>query len=217
MIEENKPRGVSLSPKSMVDSVADWPLHRVVEHLRKKEKEEKSDVEMDCRLFCRSGGIRFFDGIVGELAASYGVTKGRMCRWLSYHGISIAREDVMLGKLTTAYAGARKVAVAEDNPDIMDIIDGQVPYSPVYRDDGRFSFYVHASWVASAFADFSQVCGVASAQVAQAFMVRSLLTSDTVALEGSATRLQSEVERWDKWMRYRLAVIGVVVEIWGAV
>ena len=216
-MEDGKRRGISLSPKSMVDNIADWPLHRVVEHLRKKEKENKAGMDGDCRMSCRSGSVRFFDSITGELATSYGVTKGRMCRWLSYHGVAIARDDTLVRQLSTVYADARRIAVENDSPDVMDIVNNRIPYSPVERDGGRLTFYVYASWATAEFAELAQICGTTPVQVAQIFMIRSVLTSDAMPLSGAAERLQRESDRWDKWMRYRLGTTGVVVGVWGTV
>ena len=217
--EPKAKRGVNIAPSSMVEeSIADWPLHLVIEYLRKKEKDDKiSGVnESDCRLFCRANGMRFFDGLAGELATLYGVTRGRVCRWLSYHGIFIARGDDVISRLSEAYVSARRAAISADDPDIVDIIDGLTPYSPVDR-DGRFSVYVYGPWVASEFTDIAQVCGVSPAQVAQVYMAKSLLTCDSPYLSSVTNRLRRESERWDKWMRFRLAVSEMAVSIWGAV
>src|SRR3990172_4049841 len=105
-MEENKPRGVSLSPKSIVDSVADWPLHRVVEHLRKKEKEEK-ERDQDSRVFSRSS-IRFLNTVIDEVAHEFDVSRGRMTRWLSYHGLVILREDRVVSDLRKSYTQLRR-------------------------------------------------------------------------------------------------------------
>ena len=219
-MDEQVRRGISLSPKTMVDNVSDWPLHRVVEHLRKKEKEDKdhiSGVDLNCRIFCRSG-VRFFDSVVEEVAIQYGVSKGRMCRWLSYHGMAIIRDDIVISQLSDIYARIRREALVADNPDIADIINALIPYSPRERTgDGKSIFYVYNSWVSSGFADYSRVCGVGTGQVAQAFMLRSVLTSDLPLLESVADRLCKESERWDKWMRFRALVLEKAVEMWGEV
>ena len=213
-------RGVSLSPNTMVDKVADWPLHRVVEHLKKKEKEPKDGIggiDLNCRVFCRSG-VRFFDSVVEEVAIQYGVSKGRMCRWLSYHGMAIIRDDAVTRQLADIYAHIRREALIADNPDIADIINALTPYSPRERTgDDRTSFYVYNSWVSSGFADYAQICGVAVGQATQVFMLRSVLTSDLPLLKSVADRLCKELERWDKWMRFRAVVLEKAVEMWGSV
>src|SRR3972149_8110139 len=127
-MEENKPRGVSLSPKSMVDSVADWPLHSVVEHLRKKEKEEK-ERDQDSRVYSRSS-IRFLNTVIDEVAHAFDVSRGRMTRWLAYHGLIILREDKVISDLKRSYALLRKRAIETNDPDIAAIINSQIPYSP---------------------------------------------------------------------------------------
>ena len=215
---ENEQPGVSLSPRAMVDSVADWPLHQVVDHLRKKEKEDKDKggAEADCRMF-HTSGVRFFCSIVDELAANYGVSRGKMCRWLSYHGVSIAREDALLGELLKVNARIRKAALAEDSPTIADIQDNLVPYTPLDEDGRRVSFYVYSSWVLSAFSELARVCGVHPCQVAQVFMVRSILTCDLPVLENVVERLERESATWDKWMRFRLGVLEIAVAVWGSV
>ena len=213
---DSKPRGVSLSPKSMVDSVADWPLHRVVEHLRKKEKEEKDGgrMESDCRMFYNSS-IKFFNGVVDELASDYGVTRGKMCRWLSYHAIAIAREDILLGKLTKSFDRIRRVALMADDPDMTDIVEAKVRYSPKDASTSRGSMYVYSSWVSAEFDAMSRVCAVYPSQIAQIFIVRSILTCDLPSLVGVAPRLQRESDRWSIWMDYRLLVMDMASAMWG--
>lgn len=213
-------QGVSLSPKTMVDSVADWPLRLVVEHLRKKEKIDKEKgkgvIEFDCRMF-HTSGIRFFCSIVDEVAASYDVSRGKMCRWLSYHGIALARENVLLGKLSDVNASIRRAALTGDSPETADIQDSLVPYTPLDEDGRRVSFYVYGSWVLSEFGELARICGVHPSQVAQVFMLRSILTCDLPVLENVAERLKRESETWNKWMRFRLGVLEIAVAVWGSV
>ena len=217
--EENKPRGVSLSPKSMVDSVADWPLHRVIDHLRKKEQDEKGDgrLSADCRMFCRTG-IALFSSIVGELAGQYGVKDAVMSRWLSYHGVAIAQNDLVMGRLSKVYARIRRLALSEDNPDVADINDSLNPYSPHDLDSKTpSSFYLYGSWAVAAFTELSQVCGVYPGQVAQVFMIRSALTCDLPVLDNVVGRMRTESDRWDKWMRWRIKSLEAAIDIWGSV
>lgn len=214
-MEENKPRGVSLSPKSMVDSVADWPLHRVVEHLRRKEKEEKSDVETDCRLF-HTSGIRLFNSITGELAESYGVSRGKMCRWLSYHGVEIARGDRLLNDLSSVYSDVRRVAIESNSHAIAGIQESPSPYAPKEEDGKRINFYVYNSWVLSDFNKLAEICGVVASQVAQVFILRSVLTCDLPQMTNIADRIQAEADWWDKWVRYRVGMMEMAVALWRA-
>ena len=207
-------RSVSLSPKAMVDSVADWPLHQVVEHLRKKEKEDTGDVEVDCRLF-HTSGIRMFSTIVDELADNYDVSRGRMCRWLSYHGVEMAKQDKVISDLQTVFSATRKLALEGDSHSITDIRENVVPYSPIGEDGKRVSFYVYNSWVLSDFTKLGQMCGVSPAQAAQVYMIRSILTCDLPALSGVAARLQAESNWWSKWMRYRVNALEIAVSMWG--
>lgn len=215
-MEENRPRGVPLSPKSMVDSVADWPLHRVVEHLQKIEKEDKDKGSMstDCRLFYTSG-IRMFSTIVDELADGYGLSsRGQMSRYLSYHGAEIAKQDRAIADLQKVFTGIRKSALDKDSQSITDIQESGLSYSPREPEGKRVSFYVYSSWAVSDFTKFGQLCGVHPAQVAQVYMIRSILTGDMPSLVGVAGRLQAESLWWDRWMKYRLSVLELSVAMW---
>lgn len=212
---KEKPRGVPLSPKSMVDSVADWPLHQVVDHLRQKEKEDKVDVEVDCRLF-HTSGIRLFNSITGELAENYGVSRGKMCRWLSYHGIEIARCDRLLNDLSSAYSQIRKAAIESNSHAIASIQEGASPYAPMEEEGKRVNFYVYNSWVLSDFNKLAEVCGVVASQVAQVFILRSVLTCDLPQMVSVAARIQAESDWWDKWVKYRLGTMEMAVALWGS-
>lgn len=204
-MEENRPRGVPLSPKSMVDSVADWPLHRVVEHLRKKEKEEKSELQPS-RMFCRST-IKSLVDVIDHLAGNYGASRNRMCRWLSYHGIAFAREDVTISKLAKAQMVIRSACIPEDDTDTMDIMNSLTPYAPRVVDENQVHIYLYDAWVASDFEELARICGVYKYRIVQVFLIKSLLTGDVDALGETAGRLQSELSRWDKWMSFRLSAL----------
>jgi len=200
----------------MVDSVADWPLPRVVEYLRKKEKEDKDKgvMDTDCRLFYTSG-IRMFSTIVDELADGYGVSsRGQMSRYLSYHGAEIAKQDRAIADLQKVFSRIRKSALDKDSQSITDIQESGLSYSPREPEGKRISFYVYSSWVVSDFTRFGQLCGVHPVQVAQVYMVRSILTSDLPSLSGVAGRLKVESDWWDKWMKYRFSVLELSVAIW---
>ena len=209
---ENRPRGVPLSPKSMVDSVADWPLHRVVELLRKKEKEEK-ERDQDCRVFSRSS-IRFLNTVIDEVASEFDVSRGRITRWLSYHGLEIFRVDKVISDLSKSYAQLRRQAVQTNDPDIASIIDAPIPYSPADSDDERTSYRVYM-WVQADIEDLAKVCGAYSGRIVQMAMTRSILTADIPVLETVSSRLRTESERWDRWMKFRLGQLEMAVSIWG--
>jgi len=209
---------VNLSPKAMVDNVSDWSLRQVVDHLRKKEKEDKIKgySESDCRVF-HSSSVRFFCSIVDEIAASYGASRGKVCRWLSYHGIAIAREDTLICRLLESYSKVRREALVGDSPAVADILDSLIPYAPSDEDGRRVSFYVYSSWTLSEFEELARVCGTHTCQVAQIFMLRSVLTCDLPILENVADRIKRELDTWDRWMRFRAGVLNIVVAVWGSV
>jgi len=197
----------------MVDSLADWPLSKVVSYLKKKESETPS-TELDCRLFC-TYGMKKFNPIVDELARSYGTTRGGMCRYLSYHGLEIAKQDKLILDLDALFDRLRQAALAKDSPALNDIQNNAVSYAPKEVDSNRVNVYVYNSRVSSGFSHYAQVCGVAPAQAAQVYMVRSVLTSDSPTLAGVAGRLLAESDWWSRWMKYRLTVLEVSSAAWG--
>ncbi len=208
-------RGVSISPSAMVDNVADWPLRRVVEHLRRKEKEDKTDVELDCRVF-HTSGIRLFRPIVDELAAEYDVSRGRMCRWLSYHGLEIARSDRLLGLLSDVHSRIRRIAIERNSYAVAGIQESVSPYTPLEEEGKRTSFYIYNSWVLSGFSSLSEVCGVPVSLVAQIFMLHSAVTCDLPHMANVAGRIRAESDWWDKWVKYRTRVLELAVSLWGS-
>jgi len=207
-MEENKPRGVPLSPKSMVDSVADWPLHRVVEHLRRKEKEEK--VAASTFIFCRSS-IKSLMPVVGELAGRYGVSRNRMCSWLAYHGIMFAREDAVLQNLAVVWSKLRQTSLLIDDVDTIDMMSSMLPYSPRFQDDKRSKLSLY-DWASSEFGDTAEVCGVPRFRIVQVYLIKSILSDDVDQIIGTANRLSDEVSRWDWWMKVRLGALSQLVE-----
>lgn len=206
-MEENKPRGVPLSPKSMVDSVADWPLHRVVDAQRKKEKDERP---ASATVFCRSS-IKSLMPIIGELAGRYSVSRNRMCSWLAYHGIMLAREDAVLHKLSAVWGELRQTSLLVDDVDTMDLMQSFLPYSPRIQEDRRCNLSVY-DWVSSEFEELSEVCGVPKFRMAQVYIAKSILSDDTDNIAGTASRLSEEVKRWDWWMKIRLGALRQLVE-----
>ena len=212
MTEDNRPRGVPLSPKSMVDSVADWNLHRVVEHLRQKEKDGNAE-SGDVRVYCRSS-IRMLNTVIGRLHKSFGVSRGRMCRCLTYHGLAIMKDDSIVRSLDKTYVEAQNLSLSKDDPSISDIINHLVPYAPVDSDTEKTSYRVYDSWMLSEVEDISQVCGVYPGQYIQMAMLRSILTHDDPNIVSVAPRLVKESHHWDIWMSFRLAVLEVAVAKW---
>ena len=214
MTGEDRPRGVSISPRAMTDSVADWPLHRVVEHLKKKEHDDK-DYCQDCRVYSRSS-IRFLNPILGELASEFDVSVGKITRFLSYHGLSIFREDATVSSLRVSYGLLRRRSLQSNDPDMAAIIDSPIPYSPADICDDRASYRVYL-WVHSDVEEMSQICGMFIGRVVQLAIVRSVLTCDLPILESVRERLSTESDRWDRWMKYRLGQMDMAVAIWGTV
>jgi len=199
---ENKPRGVPLSPKSMVDSVADWPLHQVVEHLRKKEKDERPSTAF---VTCRSV-IKSLSDVVRDYAGRYNVSHNRICCWLSYHGLMIARNDATMTKMSSVCSGLRQSCLLADDTDTLDMMNCLLPYSPRIQDSMFYRIAVY-DWVASEFDDLAVSCGVPKFRIVQVFMSKSVLSDDTDRVAGIAYRLVEEVARWDKWMAKRLGML----------
>ena len=202
-----------MSTSNMVDLVSDWSLSRVIEFLKQKEREGETVLEMDCRLFARTG-IRFFFNVVDELAARYGVSRGRMCRWLTYHGLHIARDDRVMGVVMRAFGQVRLSSVEQNNRALADIQNAPSIYSPRDEESGRVSLYAYDSRVLSEFTDLSRACGVAPFRLVQLYMVRSILTCDLPVLGNMLARFQQEVDWWDKWMRFRAESINLAVSLW---
>ena len=202
MEEKQRPRGVSLSPKSMVDSVADWPLHQVVEHLRRKEKEEHPTATT---LFCRSS-IKSLMDVAGSLATDYGVSRSRLCSWLAYHGIAFAREDTTISRLSTVWVKIRQMSLLVDDVNTIDLMNSLLPYAPHIQEERRCRLPMY-DWVSSAFEDMAEVCGVPSYRMMQVYIVKSMLSGDVDRIAGTASRLMDEVSRWDWWMRIRLGAL----------
>ena len=205
-MEESRPRGVPLSPKLMVDSVADWPLYQVVEHLRKKEKEERPSTTT---VFCRSS-IKSLMSVIGELSSRYSVSRNRMCSWLAYHGVTFAREDAVVGRLSSVWGQLRQESLLADDVDTIDLMQSLLPYSPRIQEDRRCNLSVY-EWVSSEFEEMAEVCGVPRFRMVQVYIAKSILSDNVDNIMGTASRLVDEVSRWDWWMRVRLGALEQLV------
>ncbi len=202
----DNPRSVSLSPATAVDSIAEWPLGQVVQYLRKKEKEEKGQLLQPVRLFCRSS-IKGLSDVLDALAVSHGASRNRMSRWASYHGMSMAREDTAIARMSEAQTAIRSACLLDDDMDTLDMMNGMIPYSPRVVTADPLHLQLYDAWVSSDFEDMARVCGVHRYRVVQVYLVRSVLTADVASFREVASRLETEVHRWDVWMSARLAML----------
>lgn len=209
--ETDKNRTVRLHTSSMVDPISDWSLGKLVAHQRKQEKDKEAAVS-DSRIFGRSS-IRFLGVVLDEVAAEVGAPRGSTTRWLTYHGLEIILNSQLTKDIQEAYSALRKKAIENDDPDMADIINNVVPYSPGGLSDGRVTYRVYP-WVHDSLEELAQVCGVSMSYAAQVALVRSLLTADLPSLERVGDRLRVESGRWDKWMRYRLGTMDLAVSVW---
>lgn len=214
-MEKDKPRGVSLSPKAMVDSVADWPLSQVIEHLKKREKEDKDkgrESVQPSRLHCRST-VKSLVDVVDSVADGCGLSRNRLSRYLSYHGIAIAREDLTIARLATTQSFIRDACLLDDDTDTLDIMNSLMPYSPRVIDDNSVHLFVYDSWVASDFEDMARVCSVHKYCIVQVYLIKSIMSGDIDRLGETAARLEGELKRWDTWMGFRLAALEKLAEL----
>ena len=214
MVENKKQRGVSIAPSTMIaESVAEWPLHRVVERLRKEDKDNK-DREQDCRVYSRSS-IRFLNTVIDEVSSEFDVTRGRMTRWLSYHGFMMFREDKCITDLKASYVRLRRQSLMSDDPDMAAIINSLNAYTPADSGEEKSSYRIYA-WVQADAEELAQICGMFVGRVVQLAIIRSALTCDIPSITLANNRLRAESERWDKWMRFRAGQMDVAVAIWGS-
>jgi hypothetical protein len=192
----------------MVDSVADWPLYRVVEKLRQKEKDERLPT---ATVFCRSA-IKSLMPVIGELANRYSVSRNRMCSWLAYHGLMFAREDAVVGRLSSVWNMIRQLSLLTDDVDTIDLMQSLLPYSPRIQEDKRCNLSVY-DWVSSEFDELSEVCGVPRFRMVQVYIAKSILSDNVDNIAGTASRLGSEVSRWDWWMKVRLGALEQLADL----
>jgi len=214
-VQGDSPEGIpaiNLSPAAMVDNIADWPFNRVVDMLKRKEKEAGSNYRPGESHFSYRYGIKGLVPTIDELAARYGASRGRVFRWLTYHGIAIAREDAFIVKLTGIYSQVRRSALGDRGTDVLDILNSRLPYSPRNMSDTTGSIPLYEPWVKSDFQEKAMVCGVHDYSIAQLFILRSILTADFYGLDSIFREFESESERWDKWMQARLGFVSSLVE-----
>ena len=199
MSPDNIPGSPSISPRSMVDSVAEWPLHQVIEHLRKQEREERIQPgTLSCRY-----SLKMFPEAVRHLARGYGVSRNKMTRWLSYHALAICREDDVLVRLRAAQDRIRGVCLLLGDMDTLDIMNGASAYSPRMLDTQRANYSLWDAWVSSEMDDIAYSCGAKMYLVVQLYMMKSLLSESK--RDGVYSVLWDEVERWDRWLGLRMA------------
>ncbi len=204
---DDEVKGVSLSPASMVDSVTDWPLYQVVEHVKRKESGDGAGPS-DHRDFIHGRStIKHLTTIIDALAHQYGVSRGLMCRCLSYHGVSFAQSDLVVGKILTLYTEIRGIALGVDDTDTMDRMRTMVPYAPLIVDDTEGWYQMYEPWVGDKFKELSEICGVWKYHIGQIFMIKSILTDETEAVQGTFPRLLTEIAKWDGWMATRLETL----------
>ncbi len=213
MAENNKKeeRKIRLHTSSMVDPVCEWSMNKVVAHQRKQEKDKEGSVT-DSRIYSRSS-IRFLSVVVDEVASEVATSRGSITRWLTYHGLEIILNSQLMKDINEAYSALRKKAIENDDPDLADIINNAVPYSPGGLSEYRLAYRVYP-WVHDSFEELAQVCGVSMSYAAQVAVVRSLMTADLPSLAKVAERLQGELTRWDRWMRYRLGTMELMATVW---
>jgi len=206
---DDRPRGVSLAPRTMVDPVAEWPLRRVVDHLKKKEQDDTERPQI-VRVHCRST-VKLLLDVMDELAVRYGISRSRLCRYLSYHGLALAQDDLDITRMEKAESTIRRVCLQEDDTDTLDMMHSHLPYTPRIVDDTHIHLPMY-DWVASAFDGIAQTCGVYKYHVVQAFMLKSVLSDDLDDMGVIVPRLDLEVSRWDTWMGFRLGALEALVD-----
>lgn len=210
-MEENRPRGVPLSPKSMVDSVADWPLYRVVEYLKKKEQ-DSGDLGQVIRVHCRTS-IKMLPDVIDEVASRFGLSRSRFSRWLSYHSAAVVSDDPVIARLSQAQERIRSACVFDDDTDTMDIMNSLIPYTPRILDSSPVHIVVYDARIANQFDKCSRVCGVYKYRILQIYLVKSIMMDEAGdKLGDTGTRLRSEIDRWDDWMAFRLGALEALLQ-----
>ncbi|MGR3295833.1 MAG: hypothetical protein ACUZ8A_06365 [Candidatus Bathyanammoxibius sp.] len=206
----DNPQSVSLSPTAAVDSIAEWPLGQVVQYLRKKEKEQTERIQA-VPLFCRSA-FRSLVDVLDALATSYGVSRNRMSRWASYHGLAIAQESSIVTQMSTALSTIRSACLLEDDTDTLDMMKNLSAYAPRFVVAEVTQLQLYGSWVGSEYDELSRTCSVYKYRVAQVYIIKSVLSDGPDRFGETGVRLQMELDRWDTWMKVRLASLEILVE-----
>ncbi len=206
----DSPRSVPLSPSMAVDSIAEWPLGQVVQYLRKKEKEQTERTQ-PVPLFCRSA-FRSLVDVLDALATSYGVSRNRMSRWASYHGLAIAQESSIVVRMSAALSTVRSACLLDDDTDTLDIMNNLSAYAPRFVVAEVTQLQLYGPWIGSEYDELSRTCSVYKYRVAQVYIIKSVLSDDLTRLGETAVRLQMELDRWDTWMKMRLAALENLVE-----
>ena len=207
----NSSRAVNLSPDAASESVADLPLAQVIDYLRQREKEEKKEQEEYCRISYRTN-VRLLADAIGDTANRYNVSQSHMSKWISFHAISIARDDIVISSLVAKHNELIRLSLQSADADMLDMLHAVVPYSPKHIVEKRGYLRLYDTWVLSGFEELAQACGVWSYRIVQVFMLRSLLTDRPPGMEKLAEELAIESTRWDKWMRMRLGAIAGMLE-----
>ncbi len=195
----------------MVDSVAEWPLRRVIEHLRKKEQDENVPLEESRRVSYRTS-IRMLSSVIGDAAKQYGVSQSKMQRWLSYHAVAMLKDDTVLATLSAKYVQLTRIGLLEADSDLLDMLNAIVPYSPKNIEDRPGVVDLYSAWVRTDFQETATVCGVRAYRIAQVYIMRSIMTGDHEVMSDLMREFTTESERWDRWMRMRLGAISGMLE-----
>jgi len=202
---------VNLSPDAASESVADWPLAQVIDHLKQKEKDKSNNKVEYCRVSYRTS-IRLLSDAIVDASSRYNVSQSQMSKWISFHAISMAQDDIVISNLVAKHNELIRVGLQSADADMLDVLHAVVPYSPKHIVEKPGYLRLYDSWVLSGFEELAQACGVWSYRIVQVFMLRSLLTDDTRGMEKLEAELAIESSRWDKWMRMRLGAIAGMLE-----
>ena len=113
--------------------------------------------------------------------------------------------------VTGAQGSVRQAALMVDDTDALDMMGGLLPYSPRIQDEAEVNLPVY-DWVSSEFDDLARACGVYKYRMVQVYQAKSILTDDVEKIAGTASRLVSEIARWDLWMGFRLGALSALVK-----
>jgi len=204
-------KAVNLSPDAASESVADWPLAQVIDYLKQKDKDKPNNKGEYCRVSYRTN-IRLLSDVIVDASSRYHVSQSQMSKWISFHAISMAQDDIVVSSLVVKHNELIRVGLQDADADMLDVLHAVVPYSPKHIVEKRGYLRLYDTWVLSGFDELAQACGVWSYRVVQVFMLRSILTYRPPGMEKLAGELELESTRWDKWMRMRLGAIASMLE-----